>query len=131
MPFPFGSLEAMSTLIRIAVENISCLEMEVFKGMSMWAELEGQCGGGEGGGMHATRVWGGHAPLYLYCCLCPLFAPKPCISGYHIPSAFYYLAGGSGSPEGLNYNVSHLQVYKTKLLQTWHSKFESNRQLTS
>lgn len=74
---------------------------------------------------------GGHAPLYPYCCLCPRFVPKPCISGYHIPSAYYYLAGGLGGPKGPNYNVSPHQVYKTELLQTWHSKAGHNRQLAS
>ena len=53
---PFGSLEAMSTLIHTAVENISCLELEAFKGTSVLAELEGECGGGRGGDVQATRV---------------------------------------------------------------------------
>ena len=46
----------MSTLIHTAVENISCLELEAFKGTSVLAELEGECGGGRGGDVQATRV---------------------------------------------------------------------------
>lgn len=60
---PFGSLETMSTLIHTAVENISCLELEAFKGMSMLAELEGQYGEEQGGDVHATRVREGGKPF--------------------------------------------------------------------
>lgn len=110
---PFGSLEAMSTLIHTGEKkNISRLKMEACKGMSTLSE--------------SWRVRG--ETRTLACRVYPLFLPLQLSPFYIYPKALHlwvpsltclqYLVSALGVPRGDSDNIHHHQVHKAKLLQT-------------
>lgn len=114
---PFGSLEAMSTLIHTGEKkNISFLKMEVCKGMSTLSENKGQ----------SWRVRG--ETRTLACRVYPLFLPLQLSPFYIYPKALHlwvpsltclqYLVSALGVPRGDSDNIHRHQVHKAKLLQT-------------
>ena len=60
---PFGSLEAISTLIHTGVKKALGLEMEAFKDMSMLSENEGHSGRVRRGQACTLEYGGGRPPF--------------------------------------------------------------------